>query len=486
MSLALGIPCNCTARKQRFAQPPKPCLLFSVNACHSQARTLNFLPSLSRIMQSCSPFPNEILHHIIEYVAYTPEMSGAIDLGSRSIGKSLFKHASPALLALSVAKWRLRRVCLPFLLANIEIGHDKDAQKLEKDLPLCAKFTKTLVIGRFAALTEDGENITSRILPQLKQLVEVKLPDCWDRSDMLRIILAHPTVTSVLVDEVPNVSMRTQNLSKMILNYSSSSSAFSPQFATYFAQGMRLMCLGLENDSVGSRLECMNFPGLEEIELHIRDRPIPFSWLSPFSSTHPTLNKLWLLNIKQDAPPFLSSLVEESQRQGLQHVFRISGVGLRRAKPIDRSSQDWRVMELSLSITAGSKRLIEILALNLQCHKGMYDIDDVASVFARFSSLRVIHLQYVYERLNFGPSNENFVRSVQEDGSIDSLNEPRARAESRLSLFTSCLAKQVRTLDSVYIDDENYTSDGCDWCLRGWLHVLDSSRDVGGTLGDYY
>ncbi|KAJ3711020.1 hypothetical protein C8R42DRAFT_781203 [Lentinula raphanica] len=86
--------------------------------------------------------PDEILHHIIEYVAYTPEMSGAIDLGSRSIGngKSLFKHASPEL----VESPR-------FFPANIEIRHDKDAEKLEKDLALCAKFTKNLAIGAFDA-----------------------------------------------------------------------------------------------------------------------------------------------------------------------------------------------------------------------------------------------------------------------------------------------------------------------------------------------
>ncbi|KAJ3754995.1 hypothetical protein EV360DRAFT_73239 [Lentinula raphanica] len=35
--------------------------------------------------------------------------------------------------------------------ANIEIRHDKDAEKLEKDLALCAKFTKNLAIGAFGA-----------------------------------------------------------------------------------------------------------------------------------------------------------------------------------------------------------------------------------------------------------------------------------------------------------------------------------------------
>ncbi|KAJ3772246.1 hypothetical protein FB446DRAFT_845733 [Lentinula raphanica] len=452
------------------------------------------------------PLPNEILHYITEYIAYsTPNPYGSIDLGSRPINKSLFKHASPELLALSVVNWRLRRVSLPFFLAHIKIRHDKDAKKLEKDLALCAQFTKTLVIGAFGALTEDGEKIVSRIVPQLEQLLEVELPDCWDRSDLLRIILALPTVTSVLVDEVPNVSMRTHDLSKMILDYSNSTSAFSPQFATYFDQGMRLKCLHLDTDSVGSRLESQNFPGLEEINVSMYKRVISFSWLSPLSSTHPTLTGLWLLNIDQEslahnAVPFLSSLVEESQRQNLQNVFRISGVSLRRVQPIDQSFHDWRVMGLALKTTSAHKILIEILVLvasvlpklefltlGLRLQKATYDIDELASAIAPFSSLRFIELESVYGLLDFGPGNERTLRDSWTNLPVQS----RARAESGLLLLTSYLVKKARSLDSVYIDDVGYEPDNSSirsqsWRLRGWLHVLNSNRDVGGTLEDFY
>ncbi|KAJ3754998.1 hypothetical protein EV360DRAFT_86319 [Lentinula raphanica] len=441
------------------------------------------------------PLPNEILHYITEYIAYsTPNPYGSIDLGSRPINKSLFKHASPELLALSVVNWRLRRVSLPFLLAHIKIRHDKDAKKLEKDLALCAQFAKTLVIGAFGALTEDGEKIVSQIVPQLEQLLEVELPDCWDRSDLLRIILALPTVTSVLVDEVPNVSMRTHDLSKIILAYSNSTSAFSPQFATYFDQGMRLKCLHLDTDSVGSRLESQNFPGLEEINVSMYKRVISFSWLSPLSSTHPTLTGLWLLNIDQEslahnAVPFLSSLVEESQRQNLQNVFRISGVSLRRVQPIDQSFHDWRIMGLALKTTSAHKILIEILVLvasvlpklefltlGLRLQKATYDIDELASAIAPFSSLRFIELESVYGLLDFGPGNERTLRDSWTNLPVQS----RARAESGLLLLTSYLVKKARSLDSVYIDDVGYEPDNSSirsqsWCLRGWLHVLNSN-----------
>ncbi|KAJ3835469.1 hypothetical protein F5878DRAFT_644331, partial [Lentinula raphanica] len=58
--------------------------------------------------------PNELLHSIIEYIAYTAVRP---DLPSHS----LLRRASPELLALSVANWRLRQVCLPLLFANIRI-----------------------------------------------------------------------------------------------------------------------------------------------------------------------------------------------------------------------------------------------------------------------------------------------------------------------------------------------------------------------------
>ncbi|KAJ3711025.1 hypothetical protein C8R42DRAFT_728959 [Lentinula raphanica] len=453
------------------------------------------------------PLPNELLHSIANYIAYTPNISN--QRGSRN--KSFFKHASPELLALSVVNWRLRRICLPFLLAYIKLRHDKDVKKLENDLSLCAKFTKNLVIGRFGALTQDGERITSRVVPRLEQLLNVELPDCWDRSDLLGIILAHPTVTSVLVNEEPHVSMRAHDLSKVILDYTNSTSAFSPQFTTYFERGMRLKCLGLATDSIDNRLQSHHFPGLEEIKIYMFKADVSFSWLSPLSSTYPTLTRLWLLQIDKDslthnAPPFLSSLVVESQRQGLQHVFRILGVGLRRAKPVDQESQDWRVMGLALRTTSAHKLLIETLALvasvfpklefltlDLDRHQETYNIDELASVLARFSSLRVIYLECVYERLNFGPGNENLMRPVQRDGSThsDSLDELRARAESGLLLFTSRLVKQAKSLDLVHIDDMGYDSAGSTrpaihWHLRGWLHVLNSNRDIGGTLDNYH
>ncbi|KAJ3770687.1 hypothetical protein FB446DRAFT_743266 [Lentinula raphanica] len=158
----------------------------------------------------CLYLPNELLHGIIEYITYTPRLPRALKLSS-------FQRPPPELLALSVANWHLRRACLPFLFAKIKISNDKDAKKLENHLALCANFIKALFIGS-DDFTQVGEQIISQVLPQLEQLLDVELGRCSKRTDLLKAVLAHPSVTSILVDEIPDKSMCNHDLSKVILN----------------------------------------------------------------------------------------------------------------------------------------------------------------------------------------------------------------------------------------------------------------------------
>ncbi|KAJ3825058.1 hypothetical protein F5880DRAFT_1555447 [Lentinula raphanica] len=441
--------------------------------------------------------PNELLHYIIEYIAYIPKLSQMRDVGDIA-PKSPLECPSPELLALSVTDWQLRRLCLPFLFGKIRIRHDKDARKLEEHLALCAKFTKSLALGRSSDLTEVGEQIVSRILLQLEQLLNVKLGGCSRRTDLLRTMLAHPTVTSVLVDGVPDVSMDNHDLSKVILDRSISLtiSPFLPTFKQYSDRGMRLKCLSLTYPYLDNGLQALNLPGLEAIEIFMSSAPISFSWLSQVLSTHSTLNELWLFRVDPDdlihnAPPLLSSLVEVIRQEGLRDALVIMDVGLRRAKPIGPSSQEWHVTELYLGLTghslieqlsflASSFPKLEILSLELERHEGMYDIGDLCSAFALFSSLRVVYLEDILTRLPFGSEVQNLMtRRVD--------YELQVHAQTEVLAFTSCLAKHVRTLDSVHIVDAGYDrdNDGIDiqiWSFKGWLHVLNSDRLVSDTF----
>ncbi|KAJ3745664.1 hypothetical protein DFH05DRAFT_1542544 [Lentinula detonsa] len=436
--------------------------------------------------------PNELLHSIIGYLAYVPKLPD-----SRS--KSQFRCTSPELLALSVTNWRLRRICLPFLFANIKIRHIKDARRLEdSSLVLFEKFTKLLAISHFFSRSQEGDRILCPILPCMKRLEWVELRFCSARSVLLEAILAQPSVLTVLVEQLPDASLR-DNLSKVVHEGTSIPTVFSPNLERCLDQGMRLVRLevldpGLLNEDFGHR----HFAGLEELRLSMRRYPVSFSWLSALSSTHSSLKELWLIDdnrqyFSRHTPIFISSFVEESQRQDLSKNYIIERVGLRRAQ----CSQDWRVMSLTIFATFASTSLVEILTListsfpkletltlDLDSHKATYDSERLAAVFARFSSLRVLYLHKVFKRLRFG--SRLCVRPVRCVDRTSVLDTIAARAESGLLWFISRVAKRASSLDAIYINDRGFehekTGTGEPWLLVGWLHVFNGNRDVDGRL----
>ncbi|KAJ3711034.1 hypothetical protein C8R42DRAFT_757192 [Lentinula raphanica] len=445
--------------------------------------------------------PNELLYSITEYIAYTPKLPG-------SSSKSLYQCPSPELLALSVANWPLRRICLPFLFANVEMKHDKDAEALTV-IGHFSSFTKILVIGGVDTLTESGDRIISRMIPQLKQLFYVELQSYWKRTVLLREILGQPTVTTVLVHEPPPRSMYSDELSKMILDRQIL--PWYTDFRKYLNWGMRLICLELFRiNAIGNFLVSQTLSGLQTLELHMDVVSVSFSWLSSLLSTYPSLNELWLIDGRgqycaHDVPPSLSSLFKQIQPKDPHDIFAITRAGLRRAKPFGQFSQDWYFSGLTfhtpstnrshhrsliegLAHIASSFPNLETLSLSLGSHWGMYDIDNLVSAFARFTFLRVVFLGNVFSRLKFGSENEKLrlMSPVQELDSKAVLKELGAHAESGLTLFSSHLAKQIRTLDSIHIDDMGFDSDDNyptgSWYLNGWLHVLNGNRDVGGRL----
>ncbi|KAJ3832115.1 hypothetical protein F5878DRAFT_670999 [Lentinula raphanica] len=414
--------------------------------------------------------PNELLHSIVEYTAYAYTYTYC-ELDSHS--HSLHKYASPELLALSVANWQLRRLCLPFLFAKLVIWFGKGVQQLKDE---------TLVVEN---ITESEDLALSQIIPQFEKLSDVDMQlhgQAWDGINSLRAILAHPNVTSVLVNELPDESMCNVDLSKVVFN-STTLSILSPEFDNYLNCGMRIKILCLSKDeSLGSEFGSKILSGLKEIWIFDYKTPDSLSWLPVLSSTHPTLNELWLLEKAYNDDivtlPFFPSM-DKSQRQDLVKSLVIRRVGLRRA--IGPLPLEWHVTTLSfianavgvsliktLNLVASSFPKLEMLALNLNGHAGMYDIGDLVSAFARFSSLGVIEFNNVFRRLKLGSELDMLMLPV-----LDQTDAPEAYAKSVLLSFASCLAKQVRTLDSIHIDDckpythRNFTPP---WRIAGWLH----------------
>ncbi|KAJ3991746.1 hypothetical protein F5050DRAFT_1905739 [Lentinula boryana] len=423
--------------------------------------------------------PNELLHSIIEYLAYIPKLPD-----SRS--RSQFKCASAELLALSVTNWRLRRICLHFLFANIKIRHIKDARRLkDSSLVLFGKFTKLLAIAHFSRSEEDDQ-ILYPILPCMKRLEWVELRFCSARGDFLKAILALPSVSTVLVEQLPDASLH-DNLSKVLYEGMATSTTLSPDLERCLGQGMRLGRLEvlepeLLNDDFGQR----HFAGLEELRLSMRRYPVSFSWLSALSSTHSSLKELWLIDdnrhyFSRHTPVFISSFVEDSQRQDLSKNYIIERVGLRRAT--DQCSKDCTSLVEILTLISTSFPKLETLTLDLDSHKATYDVDDLAAVLGRCSSLRVLYLHNVFKRLKFG---SRCLPTVCRANSTSTLDRLAARAASGLSTFTSRVAKKVLSLDTLYIYDMGYEYEkfgsGKRWYLVGWLHVLNGNRDIDGTV----
>ncbi|KAJ3749729.1 hypothetical protein EV360DRAFT_76216 [Lentinula raphanica] len=445
-------------------------------------------------MQLCSSLPNELLHSIIEYIAYTytPELP-------KSCLNSLFKRISPDLLVLSVADWRLCQLCLPFLFEYIEIKHIEDAERLEKDVALLSRFTRGLGINIFS---QTGDQIIIRVFPLLEQLCYVRLRDCQNRTDMLRSLLKHPTVTSILVHELPRESMCKHDLMKLIYGCKGLDWIFPPIIGKFLNQGMRALCLELhEFNTLERQIGSNIFPGLKEIQMRLGNDRVSFSFLSTLPSTHPTLELLWLYDIRQShlarhKPSFMLSFIENSHQQNIERFFSIEYVGLGRA--LGQPSNEWHVMGLTLHTTVNSTSLIEILTLvatsflrlrvltlNLTHHQATYHIRDLATAFGQFSSLRTLSVSGVYQLFEFG--NIKLLPTAHQVESTSMLSINFARAETGLLWFTSCVAKEVRTLDAIYVSDvgvtnENEDSGSIEWRLEGWFYVLNGNRDIGGTL----
>ncbi|KAJ3772238.1 hypothetical protein FB446DRAFT_788899 [Lentinula raphanica] len=455
-------------------------------------------------MQLRLSLPNELLHSITEYIAYKPRPPNSGTTGS------LVRRASPELLALSVANWQLRRVCLPFLFANLRIRHVEDAQKLVDDLSLFSRLTKTLAINHITYVTIMGDRILSQLLPQLEKLWRIELRSCRDRPTLLRAILAQPTVTSVLVYQLPDKSMCNDDLSKLILDRQCSVEVFSPAFEKYLNRGMRLGCLDIDDaNSVGSLDELMASK-LKEVRIHLFWAiPASFSFLSALSSTRSTLQELWLLDdgnyghrLDSHIPPFLSSFIGISQEQNLRQSFTVTSVGVRRAT--GQFSQEWIVIGLTVQTTYDSSgSLIRILALiassfpkleylTFDCngHGARYHVNELAKSFGHFSCLRTLFLDKVYKQLDFG--DDSFLPPALRVNPMHATWEIRcSRAEAGLSWFASWVAKEGKSLDAIHISDKgdeifNEEDSSPEWNIRAWFCVVNSNRDITGTWEGIY
>ncbi|KAF5367619.1 hypothetical protein D9757_010658 [Collybiopsis confluens] len=346
----------------------------------------------------------------------------------------------------------------------------------------------------------EGYEILYNILPQLESLTCVDLTRCYLSSTLLRTLHKHPSISTLLVRSLRGLPKEStsSDLSKVVLVRTEHPRSDDPILDTLqrcLLRGMKVAQLDVwKPDLLDEALGRQNFRGLRELRLNMSYSPMSFSWLPQFTSAHPQLQKIEMIDdereyFKRHSDPYVNGFMQESSRRKLSHILYINRLVLKRA-----NAQEWRVHGMTLTVWS---HLIEVLAvvhtsfpdiktldLDLKIHRARYSIDDVIRVLSKLSSLQVLSLRSFFSQLHPEPKQQ--ARPVRK---VDR-NDPRAyfaaRAEPAIFWHASRIARSMPSLEAFHIDEVGYDNESSSrsrqWVLAGWLHVHGGTRDVDGSL----
>ncbi|KAJ3830226.1 hypothetical protein F5880DRAFT_1517264, partial [Lentinula raphanica] len=138
-----------------------------------------------------------------------------------------------------------------------------------------------------------------------------------------------------------------------------------------------------------------------------------------------------------------------------------------------------------VALIASSFPRLEELTLDLDSNnsKAAYSGDDLVAVLGQFSSLRSLTLRDVFKRLRFERNNfQPVVRRIDSEDTRPVIL--LVRAKTGILRYALRIAKEVKSLEKIYLDDNGreHGDRNLLWSLLGRLHVVNSNRDIGGTL----
>ncbi|KIK52302.1 hypothetical protein GYMLUDRAFT_77894 [Collybiopsis luxurians FD-317 M1] len=458
--------------------------------------------------------PDELLQNIVEIGAYLPqpmdymppEFDDHPEIGS--------KRPSSELRSLSLVNRRIRQICLPLLFAYLRISRHSSAKKFYEEHCLvpspCPKLTRMLSLYGWCFRNRSDADMICRLLPFLEGVtsVRVELPeDEHLDAAILQSFQQHPTLTIVVNARAPSFYSLDRWVSLSVLNvvveqfyFSYNTLSFRADVSrTYGAFELKRVTFYNHEFPLENSLPLPQFNGLSELTLFIDSRgPTAFSWLASFMSAHPQLRKLWIRNDSSgmhnlfDTPSFLRPLVEHFAFRE-QRRFGISSLGL--SKIATGSSQEWHVTGLTLvaklhwilnnsllletlSLVSSSFPAVELLALNLANYQEIVPIDQFAAVLARFSFLRVLHLYDIFKQFSFDRGGN---LEVQREVNMNDQHEVGAAVtKNNVLRCTSCIAKEVPSLEAFYVSEQFYGVDN--QLHKGWLYVVGAERKAEGEL----
>ncbi|KAJ3764990.1 hypothetical protein FB446DRAFT_834756 [Lentinula raphanica] len=454
-----------------------------------------------------SVLPEEVLHAIVQHVAYN------YNIIERELLNPSCKYRAAAILPLSVASRQFRRICLQFLFAHVEVGRVGSLKGLQRQclenrtFSACIRSlyffswslwrvineSRTLELVHPSALEVDRD-----LLPQLLScLCNLScLFTLYFQIDtaLIHAIQRHPSATMVIgwFDLLPH-GLGHSDLEKFTLQSVSIGHAWQLDSRQERIDRIQeLLDCGLQVEKVvivvdrdpllNDLLVNGRFPDLLELELSMDALHADLSWFPMFVGAHPQLRKVSFTNFhrkyfrKGAAVLFIDPFIKAVAREGLNSAIHVQGFAVTR--DTSKSSPEalhWRVTGLYLSIVDSLEQIL-YLASSLFPQISVLTIryaDELTTSLRRFSSLSIVSL-LTSPNIDFGSDEPWQNPSIVEvyDGRLAG---PVA-TEFTMIWCASRLAKLMPSIQAFYIlelrpDGPGERDEG--WSIQGWIFVHD-------------
>ncbi|KAJ3752602.1 hypothetical protein EV360DRAFT_88586 [Lentinula raphanica] len=417
-----------------------------------------------------SVLPEEVLHAIVQHVAYN------YNIIERELLNPSRKYRAAAILPLSVASRQFRRICLQFLFAHVEVGRVGSLKGLQRQCLGNRTFSaciRTLELVHPSALEVDRD-----LLPQLLSCLcnlSATPPRLWLSAGLISGLghsdLEKFTLQSVSIGHAWQLDSRQERIDRI------------QELLDCGLQVVKVVIVVDRDPLLNDLLVNGRFAGLLELELSMDALPADFSWFSMFVGAHPQLRKVSFTNFhrkyfrKGAAVLFNDPFIKAVAREGLNSAIHVQGFAVTR--DTSKSSPEalhWRVTGLYLSIVDSLEQIL-YLASSLFPQIPVLTIryaDELTTSLCRFSSLSIVSLLETSLNIDFG-SDEPWQNPSMVEVYDGTLAGPVA-TEFTMIQCASRLAKLMPSIQAFYIldlcpDGPGERDEG--WSIQGWIFVHD-------------
>ncbi|KAJ3864335.1 hypothetical protein EV359DRAFT_81504 [Lentinula novae-zelandiae] len=421
--------------------------------------------------------PEELLHIVAGYIAYS------LTFIERELPEFHYKYATEEIRSLSLVCRRMRRICLPFLLAFVRIEFDSGITCFRDQCLANPRFAESIKALHISSIHLKGSDILRQLLPRLPRLSWIHFESF--QSDVSLFIALHcqVNVKTVVIESVHHLT--SSDASKVLLHRGE---IYHPHkkllWESHLSRGMQVAQLTIHQPHFlheGFR----RFSGLRELDLIMGRRPVTLSWLPEITSAHPQLQKITFQDrfkhyfSRKLTLPFISDFVDRVCREdGLSDVFDLTRLVVSRNTLPKQSSEQWHVSGLKIVVRSALDRIlpiinssfpnVSVLSLEFQA-QATYHIDNFINMLLRFPSLKIVGLRHAFNHLHYGcrkPWTHQRVMVINQ-----SKKTPAAiMVEAGMFWYMTCIAQAISSVEAFFVHEEGMI--GCDdWTAVGWYTV---------------